>query len=81
VANSIDVIVHLVRDTLGRRFVTRITEVVGMEGDMISMADLYSRDTQALAGTRSLPELVSTGLASARLGSRHGSASHMKVTA
>ncbi len=30
VANSIDVVVHLVRDALGRRFVTRITEVVGM---------------------------------------------------
>jgi pilus assembly protein CpaF len=71
VANSIDIIVHLVRDTLGRRFVTRITEVVGMEGDMISTADLFSRDTQALAGSRTLPELVSTGLASARLGSRH----------
>ena len=81
VANSIDVIVHLVRDALGRRFVTRITEVVGMEGDMISMADLYSRDTQALAGASSLPELVSTGLASARLGSRHGSTPHVAATA
>jgi len=81
VANSIDVIVHLVRDALGRRFVTRITEVVGMEGDMISMADLYSRDTQALAGASSLPELVSTGLASARLGSRHGSTPHVVATA
>jgi pilus assembly protein CpaF len=71
VSNSIDVVVHLVRDALGRRFVTRITEVVGMEGDMISTAELFSRNTQQLGVSRSLPELASTGLASARLGSRH----------
>ena len=71
VSNSIDVVVHLVRDALGRRFVTRITEVVGMEGDMISTAELFTRNTQQLGVSRSLPELASTGLASARLGSRH----------
>jgi len=71
VANSIDVVVHLVRDPLGRRFVTRITEVVGMEGDMISTADLFTRNTQQLDGSGTLPDLVSTGLASARLGTRH----------
>jgi len=73
VSNSIDVVVHLVRDALGRRFVTRITEVVGMEGDMISTAELFTRNTQQLGVSRSLPELASTGLASARLGSRHSS--------
>jgi len=71
VSNSIDVVVHLVRDALGRRFVTRITEVVGMEGDMISTAELFTRNAQQLGVSRSLPELASTGLASARLGSRH----------
>lgn len=71
VSNSIDVVVHLVRDALGRRFVTRITEVVGMESDMISTAELFTRNTQQLGVSRSLPELASTGLASARLGSRH----------
>ncbi len=71
VANSIDVIVHLVRDALGRRFVSRITEVVGMEGELISTADLFARTANPNDGARSLPALVSTGLASARLGSRH----------
>lgn len=71
VANSIDVVVHLVRDALGRRFVTRITEVVGMEGEMISTAELFTRNTQQMDGSRTLPELASTGLASARLGTRH----------
>lgn len=74
VANSIDVVVHLVRDPLGRRFVTQITEVVGMEGETISTADLYARNTQQFESSRSLPELLSTGLASARLGTRHAAA-------
>jgi len=80
VANSIDVIIHLVRDALGRRFVSRITEVVGMEGDMISTADLFTRQTTALTVGRLPSELVATGLASARLGSRHGMSSHTAAT-
>ena len=75
VANSIDVIVHLGRDALGRRFVSRITEVVGMEGDLISTADLFARALHGSDGGRSLPGLLSTGLASARLGSRHATLS------
>jgi hypothetical protein len=46
-----------------------------MEGDMISTADLFTRNTQQF-GARSLPELVSTGLASARLGTRRPAAPH-----
>lgn len=76
VSNSIDVIVHLVRDPLGRRFVSRITEVVGMEGDMISTAELFARDVRPVDGSGALPELASTGLVSARLGARHGATPH-----
>lgn len=71
VANSIDILVHLVRDPLGRRFVSQITEVVGMEGDTISTSDLFSRSTYPSGTQRTLPELVSTGLQSSRLGARH----------
>jgi pilus assembly protein CpaF len=71
VANSIDVLVHLVRDPLGRRFVSQITEVVGMEGDTISTSDLFSRSVYPAGSPRGLPELVSTGLQSSRLGARH----------
>ena len=71
VANSIDILVHLVRDPLGRRFVSQITEVVGMEGDTISTSDLFSRHTHPSGTQRTLPELVSTGLQSSRLGARH----------
>ena len=71
VANSIDILVHLVRDPLGRRFVSQITEVVGMEGDTISTSDLFSRSIHSTGNQRTLPELVSTGLQSSRLGARH----------
>jgi pilus assembly protein CpaF len=71
VASSLDVIVHLVRDAFGRRYVSRITEVVGMEGDLISTADLFVRDKKEPASGVSLPALVTTGLASIRLESRH----------
>lgn len=76
VASSIDLVVHLVRDPIGRRYVTRITEVVGMEGDIVSTADLFSRGNQVLDGSLALPELVSTGLASARLGARYAATPH-----
>lgn len=71
VSHSIDVIIHLTRDPLGRRFVSRITEIVGMEGDLISTADLFIRQVGTSGPGRTLPDLVSTGLSSARLGSRH----------
>ena len=69
IASSIDVIVHLARDARGRRFVTTITEVVGMESDVVSTADLFARDFAGV-GTETLPALQTTGLVSSRLGMR-----------
>jgi Flp pilus assembly CpaF family ATPase len=43
VATSIDVLVHLTRDDHGRRFVSTISEVEGMEGEVISLAELFRR--------------------------------------
>jgi pilus assembly protein CpaF len=71
VSHSIDVIIHLVRDPLGRRLVARITEVVGMEGDLISTADLFTRSPLSLTDGTDPASLVPTGLSSARLGSRN----------
>ena len=69
IASSIDVIVHLARDARGRRFVTTITEVVGMESEVVSTAELFARDFTGVT-TESLPELETTGLVSNRLGMR-----------
>lgn len=61
IASAIDVIVQLTRDAAGRRFVSSITEVVGMEGDVVSTADLFVRT----AGS-SESSLASTGVSAHR---------------
>lgn len=61
IASAIDVIVQLTRDAAGRRFVSSITEVVGMEGDVVSTADLFVRT----GGTMDAP-LVATGVSAHR---------------
>ena len=61
IASAIDVIVQLTRDAAGCRFVSSITEVVGMEGDVVSTADLFVRT----AGSSESP-LVSTGVSAHR---------------
>jgi len=46
-ASALDLIVHLTRLRDGTRRVTHITEVVGMEGDVITLSDLYTFDFAA----------------------------------
>lgn len=67
VATSIDVLVHLNRDDHGRRLVSSISEVEGMEGDVISLAELFHRPN-APAGH--IAPLVPTALTPRRLFSR-----------
>ena len=52
IASSIDLIVQVERLPEGKRCVTAISEVIGMEGDVIIMQDLftYKRDTEGLHG-------------------------------
>ncbi len=47
VASAVDMIVQLTRLRDGSRRVTQVTEVVGMEGDRITMADLFKFDFAA----------------------------------
>ena len=70
VASSIDLVVHLVRDPLGRRFISTVTEIVGMESDVVSTADLFARGTTGLDGATDLPPLLATAVTSRRLGTR-----------
>jgi pilus assembly protein CpaF len=44
IAAAIDLIVHLARLQDGSRRVTHVTEIVGMEGDAITLQDLFSFD-------------------------------------
>jgi len=64
VSGAIDLIVHQARFKDGTRHVTHVTEVVGMEGEVITLQDLFLFDHGMGfddAG-HSLGELRSTGL-------------------
>jgi pilus assembly protein CpaF len=60
VASALNLIVHLERFRDGSRRVSHITEVVGMEGDVITLQDIHRLDiaTMALAPTGIRPEFV-----------------------
>jgi len=55
IASAVDLVVQLTRLNDGRRVVSSITEVVGLEGDVVSIADLFTRqmigDREALSPT------------------------------
>jgi pilus assembly protein CpaF len=64
VASAVDLIVHQARFKDGTRRVTHVTEVVGMEGDVITLQDLFVFDHQMGMDNhgRTLGTLKSTGL-------------------
>jgi pilus assembly protein CpaF len=63
-ASALDLIVHLSRLRDGSRRVTQISEIVGSEGDVVSISDLYAFDYSAgmTADGRHLGSLSPTGL-------------------
>ena len=44
IASAVNIIVHLHRFRDGGRRITHVTEVVGMEGDVITLQDIYLYD-------------------------------------
>ena len=64
VASALDLIVHVARLNDGTRRVTKIVEVVGLEGDVITMSDLFTFDWEAGLdeSNRYLGTLVPTGI-------------------
>ena len=63
IAGAFDVIIHLARLVDGSRRVTHVTEVVGMEGDVVTLQDLYTtRNYDADAATIDPTELMHTPL-------------------
>jgi len=63
IASAIDVIVQLSRLRDGTRRVTHITEVVGMEGDTITLSDIFLLETRGIDEHGNyLAELKPTGL-------------------
>jgi pilus assembly protein CpaF len=62
IASAIDVICHQERLRGGRRSVVNITEVQGMEGDVITLADIFSFENQGSEEGKVMGILRPTGL-------------------
>jgi pilus assembly protein CpaF len=60
IASALDLILQVSRMPDGRRVITQVTEVQGMEGDIILMQDVFR--FRPVPGTPSAGELVATGL-------------------
>jgi pilus assembly protein CpaF len=62
IASAIDLIIHQSRMQDGSRKVVNVTEVVGMEGDVITMQDIFRFEQTAIEDGKVLGDLVPTGL-------------------
>jgi pilus assembly protein CpaF len=62
VAAAINVVVHVDRFTDGSRHISRICEVTGMEGDVVTMSDLFVFRQEGMQGSRILGRLAPTGI-------------------
>jgi len=62
IASAIDLIIHQSRMQDGTRKVTFVTEVIGMEGDVITMQDIFRFEQTAIEDGKVLGGLVPTGL-------------------
>ncbi len=62
IASAIDLIVHQERFRDGTRKVVNITEVQGMEGDVIVMSDIFQFEQQGMEGGRVIGRLKPTGI-------------------
>ena len=63
IASALDIVIHVSRLSDGGRRVMKIAEVVGMEGDMITMQDLFVFERRGLdENGRVLGEFRATGI-------------------
>ena len=61
-SSAVDLIVHQSRMRDGTRKVTHVTEVSGMEGDVITMTDLFVFEQTAIENGKVIGRLRPTGL-------------------
>jgi pilus assembly protein CpaF len=62
IASAIDMIVHQDRFRDGSRKVTHITDVQGMEGDIIVMQDIFHFEQAGFEGGKVIGQLKPTGI-------------------
>jgi pilus assembly protein CpaF len=62
IASALDIIMHLDRMPDGRRIVTSVTEVQGLEGDTLLLQEVFTYRSSTAINGRANGELVATGL-------------------
>jgi pilus assembly protein CpaF len=62
IASALDIIMHVDRMPDGRRVVTSLTEVQGMEGDVILLQEIFTYRHAPSVNGKPAGELVATGL-------------------
>ncbi len=62
IASAIDLVVHQERMRDGSRRVVNITEISGMEGDVITMTDIFAFEQRGIENGKVIGELRPTGL-------------------
>jgi len=62
IASAVDLIIHQDRFRDGTRKIVQITEVQGMEGDVIVMSDIFAFEQQGMEAGRVIGRLKPTGL-------------------
>lgn len=77
IASAVDLIVHQNRLQDGSRRVVSVTEVVGMEGDTITMQDIFSFEQTAIEDGKVMGELRPSGLRPKGLDKIEGAGFHL----
>ncbi|HEX6864192.1 MAG TPA: ATPase, T2SS/T4P/T4SS family, partial [Thermoanaerobaculia bacterium] len=62
IASAIQVVIQVARMSDGTRKVTQLSEIVGMEGDVITMQDIFTFERQGMEGDRVLGRFRATGI-------------------
>jgi pilus assembly protein CpaF len=63
ISSSLDIVIHLARHTDGTRRLEAVSEITGMEGDVISMQDIFTFDRHGLdEDGKILGRYVATGV-------------------
>jgi pilus assembly protein CpaF len=63
VASAIDVVVQLVRLSDGRRRLSSLQEIIGMEGEMVTMQEIFTLDRQGVeADGTVIADIRATGI-------------------
>ncbi|MBA2323154.1 MAG: CpaF family protein, partial [Pseudonocardiales bacterium] len=62
IASAVQVVIQVTRMSDGARKVTQISEIAGMEGDVITMQDIFTFERQGMDGDQVLGRFRATGI-------------------